>query len=146
MLVLGLPQSGNDTVIIFSVAIDLAWLAICVSIIAVVVAVLGIVYDMRTSRRVDRILRDMRRSEVAEKTAMMWDYAERIQAAPKVSEYLLARIRSDINAVSAIRELIRDEALVGLRNAGEAMFKEMENKAPVNQIVLLRKEFEALFL
>lgn len=126
-------------------------LALVLSVLALVVsglALLFAIHEVCASRRVDKILSNIRRSEIAEKTAMMYGYAgdfQSFQTTSKIPEYFLARIRSDINAMKAIRELIKDEILTELRNAGEAMFKEMENKVSVNQITPLRTDFESLF-
>ena len=111
-------------------------ISITLGIIAVIVAIVAVVLEHLHSSEV-------KRHNLGEKTAMLWNYAKELaQPSFVADEYYFQRIRSDVVAMKAAITNVQERSL---RDAGNAMFREMQGKLRQDQLVELQIEFASLF-
>jgi hypothetical protein len=68
---------------------DPDWLSISLGLIAIAIACVAVILELHHSSQV-------KKHNIAEKTAMIWNYAEQFSQQP--SEYRFYRIMADLNA------------------------------------------------
>src|SRR5208337_2415350 len=106
-------------------------ISITLGIIAVIVAIVAVVLEHLHSSEV-------KRHNLGEKTAMLWNYAKELaQPSFVADEYYFQRIRSDVVAMKAAITNVQERSL---RDAGNAMFREMQGKLRQDQLVELQIE------
>lgn len=93
--------------------------------------------------KVTQLTEDLRKSQIHEKIAMLYGYADTIHLGHRPPN-LLKRIGEDIDAMREIKSSIKEEENV-IRDGGDAMFVEMIGKFPEGEIASLGDKFNDLF-